>query len=77
MRSPVKVNGGLPMSLSPGLGAACCAGTAGGNPPPLPPPPPPPPPGGTPPGIPGFPPPGVLADWMGNPHPVNDCGGSG
>ena len=76
VRSPVKVNGGLPMSLSPGLGATCGAGTAGGNPPP--PPPPPPPHGGTPPGIPGIPPPGILADWMWNPCPENGCvGGSG
>ena len=46
--------------------------------PPPPPPPPLPPPGGTPPGNPGFPPPGVLADWTGNPRPENGCaGGSG
>ena len=72
IRSPVNVNGRLPISLSPGLGAACGAGTAGGKPPP------PPLPGGTPPGIPGFPPPGVLADQTGNLRPSNGlAGGSG
>ena len=73
VQSPVNVNGGLPMSLSPGPGAACWAGAGGEGKPPLP--PPPPPPRGTPPGIPGFPPPGVLADRMGNLRPVNDCVG--
>ena len=83
VRSPVNINGGLPISLSPALGTPCGTGAAGGkNPPPPPPPPPPlpplPPPGGTPPGIPGFSLPGVLVDWTGIPRPENDrVGGSG
>ena len=75
VRSPVNVNGGLPMSLSPEFGPACGAGMVGLN---LPPPPPLPPPGGTPPGTPGFPPPGALAYRAGSPCLGNDCaGGSG
>ena len=63
--------------LLPGLFTAC-GGAAGAPGIPPPPPPPPPPPGGTPPGNPGFPPPGVLVDQTGNPRPANGCvGGSG
>ena len=57
------------MSWSPCPPVPCS--TVAGPPglPPLPPEnpsPPLPPPGGIPPGIPGFPPKGILADWMGN-----------
>ena len=83
IQSPENMDGGLPMSLSPGLPVPCgaAAGPPGLPPPPLLPPgnpPPPPPPRGTPPGIPGFPLKGVWADQTGNPHPEKGCsGGSG
>ena len=75
--SPVKMGGGLPISLSP---VFCPPAAVTGAPgfPPLPPLPPPPPPWGTPPGSPAFPPLGILADQTGNPHPEDGCiGGSG
>ena len=69
VRSPVKMGGGLPISLSPGFGpTAAVAGTPGF----------PPPPTSTSSWGSRVSPPGILADCMGNPRPVNGCvGGSG